>query len=49
MKRNQVIIIAIAAFLGLWMYSQSGNASTTICESISSKHTMSETTILVDS
>ncbi len=28
MKRNYIIIIAIAAILGLWMFSQSGNAST---------------------
>jgi|GEM_PF-6448917 len=27
MKRNQIILIAIAAFIGLWMFSQSGNAS----------------------
>lgn len=27
MKRTQIIIIAIAAFVMLWMYSQSGNAS----------------------
>ncbi len=32
MKRTQIIIIAIAAFVMLWMYSQSGNASQAICD-----------------
>lgn len=48
MKRNQIIIIAIAAFVGLWMYSQSGKASTTIFDGVSPKQTTSESTFPVD-
>jgi len=28
MNRNHIIVLAIAVFVFLWMYSQSGNAST---------------------
>lgn len=49
MKRNHVIVLAIAAMLALWMFSKSGNASTAISEAVSSNQLSSETTILIDS
>lgn len=45
MKRNQLIIIAIAAFIGLWMFSQSGKASTTSCDGIYTSEISSDTSI----
>jgi len=45
MKRNQLIIIAIAIFAGLWMYSQSAKASTANCEDIYSCQVSSDATV----
>ena len=49
MKRNHIIIIAIAALVGLWMFSQSGNASTLECDGNYSNQTPNYKTVLIDS
>jgi len=43
MNRSRLIIIAIAAFAGLWMFSQSGKAATTNCEDVSCHQLLSDT------
>jgi len=51
MKRKQtmIIVIAVIAFVGLWMYSQSGNASPLNCVGVSSNQISSDTIMLIDS
>ncbi len=49
MKRNQLIIVAVAAILGLWLFSKSGNAGTANCDGVYSYHSTGDTTLLIDS
>jgi len=49
MNRTRLIIIAIAAFLGLWMFSQSGKASTAIGDAVHSDQISSDAPMLIES
>ncbi len=45
MKRNNLIIIGIAALIALWMFSKSGNASTEFYDGVYSNQIKSDTAI----